>query len=263
LPQGAHLYELSSHAHQRMKRWRTYFGNWQCDGGPAAGQACSPLGYDLDSPDICQGAPCEARQRPRCGDCDADSTVTVDEIIRGVSIALGMEDINECHEGDVNGDWEIAVDEIVTAVNAALRGVPNRRRLDPEESLIYLSLVYNDPVVLRLEPEMVMSGRGQDRWLTYCALYDNGYSDTDQVKRRSTSPPPPFPIPNIGGPCATPTGCTEGLVGEPCVGRSPAERNRSCDSEQGGDGVCDACTLKGGVTTEDEMFILMGQYYLP
>jgi hypothetical protein len=29
-----------------------------------------------------------------------------------------------------------------------------------------------------------------------------------------------------------------------------------------GDGECDACTLKGGVTTEDEMFLKMGQYYV-
>ena len=25
--------------------------------------------------------------------------------------------------------------------------------------------------------------------------------------------------------------------------------------------MCDACTLKGGVTTEDEMFIMLGSYY--
>ena len=27
--------------------------------------------------------------------------------------------------------------------------------------------------------------------------------------------------------------------------------------------VCDACPLEGGVTTEDEMFIMLGFYYMP
>lgn len=264
LPQGAHLYELSSHAHKRMKRWRTYRGRWQCNGGTADGTPCSPLGYDMESPDPCQGAPCEARERPRCGDCDADLAVTVDEVLRGVSIALGSVDINACHEADVDESWDVSVDEIITAVNAALDGVPGRKKLDPEESLLYLSLLYNDPVVLRIEPEMVMSGRAQDRWLTYCALYDNGYSDPDEVKQRATSPFPPIPISAIGGPCRTPTGCTAGRVGERCSGRSETERNRSCDTSTGsGDGFCDACQLVGGVTTEDEMYILMGQFYVP
>ncbi len=27
-------------------------------------------------------------------------------------------------------------------------------------------------------------------------------------------------------------------------------------------GICDACPLRGGVTTEDEMFILLGAFYI-
>ncbi len=37
-----------------------------------------------------------------------------------------------------------------------------------------------------------------------------------------------------------------------------------CDSVPGaGDGVCDACPLVGGVTTEDEMFAILGDYFFP
>ena len=37
-----------------------------------------------------------------------------------------------------------------------------------------------------------------------------------------------------------------------------------CDSAPGaGDGDCDACPLLGGLTTEDEMFIFLGGYYIP
>jgi hypothetical protein len=52
-------------------------------------------------------------------------------------------------------------------------------------------------------------------------------------------------------------------VEEPCSGTTLEERNRSCDSSDGaGDGACDACPLLGGVTTEDEMFILFGKYFI-
>ena len=38
----------------------------------------------------------------------------------------------------------------------------------------------------------------------------------------------------------------------------------ACDSAPGlGDGVCDACPVLGGVTTEDEMFILLGSFFVP
>ncbi len=38
--------------------------------------------------------------------------------------------------------------------------------------------------------------------------------------------------------------------------------NAACDSSAGaGDGDCDACPLTGGFRTQDEMFILFGNYW--
>jgi hypothetical protein len=95
-------------------------------------------------------------------------------------------------------------------------------------------------------------------------VFDNGWSNPSEVKRQSTSPQTPIGVPGVaGGPCTTPTGCTEGRVGEPCSGGSDAARDASCDTSAGSaDGVCDACPLGGGVTTEDEMFLLFGGYVL-
>lgn len=56
------------------------------------------------------------------GDCGDDGAVTVDEIIRGVNIALGTASVGSCGAFDVNGDNAVTVDEIVKAVNAALNG---------------------------------------------------------------------------------------------------------------------------------------------
>ena len=84
------------------------------------------------------------------------------------------------------------------------------------------------------------------------------------MKRKSTSPPTPIGIPGVfGGPCTKPTACTAGKLAEPCSGATPQQLNASCDTAPGlGDGVCDACPLLGGVTTEDEMFILIGSFFV-
>ena len=58
------------------------------------------------------------------GDCDGKGTVTVDEILTMVNIALGNTAVSACLAGDGNCDGSITVDEILTAVNAALNGCP-------------------------------------------------------------------------------------------------------------------------------------------
>ena len=97
-----------------------------------------------------------------------------------------------------------------------------------------------------------------DRTLHYCAVYENGVGedgspDPSTVKRLSTTPP------NAADHCQ-PVACTAGRVGAACAG---ADDDVACDSTPGaGDGECDACVLTGGNSTEDEMFILLGAYYV-
>lgn len=59
---------------------------------------------------------------PCIGDCNASGNVTVDEILTGVSMALGVVDVGSCPEfdGDVSGT--ITVDELVTTVTNGLDG---------------------------------------------------------------------------------------------------------------------------------------------
>jgi hypothetical protein len=62
---------------------------------------------------------------PPCGgDCDGKGSVTVDDILTMVNIALGNALVSQCDPGDANGDHQITVDEILTAVNNALNGCP-------------------------------------------------------------------------------------------------------------------------------------------
>ncbi len=267
LPQRAQLFELSSHMHKRGKRWRTFLGAFRCEDGPNRGEPCSPLGYDFESADVCGGARCVSKVRVRAGDCNLSGDVTVDEVITGVNIALGTAGVDNCYDADRDFSETVSVDEIINSLNAALQGVPAPTERDPDESLLYVNFQYDDPVYIRYDPPMAFPGPGStqdERALTFCALYDNGYTDPSEVKRQSTSPPTPVSFPGIDGPCGTPTQCTDGKVGEVYTGRTQRPRDTSCDTETGsGDGMCDACPLTGGVTTEDEMFLLLGQYFVP
>jgi hypothetical protein len=56
------------------------------------------------------------------GDCDGDGQVTVDELIRGVSIGLGTIDLVTCPAADRNGSGEVTIDELIAALNNALDG---------------------------------------------------------------------------------------------------------------------------------------------
>jgi spore coat protein CotH len=58
------------------------------------------------------------------GDCNADDSVTVDELITGVNIALGSGEVTACTSMDRNEDYTISVDELLSGVNSALEGCP-------------------------------------------------------------------------------------------------------------------------------------------
>jgi hypothetical protein len=61
------------------------------------------------------------------GDCDADGSVTVNELIKMVNVALGTSDVTACRAGDGDKDDTITINEIIAAVNNALNGCPPNR----------------------------------------------------------------------------------------------------------------------------------------
>lgn len=126
-------------------------------------------------------------------------------------------------------------------------------------TLLYENFIYNEPLEQYFDPPLVFdSPDPADRTLHYCGVFNNGLDsdgnpDPDLVTRSSRTPE------NALAPCK-PVACAEGRIGEPCEGIGD---DATCDTRPGaGDGFCDACRITGGVSTEDEMFILIGQYYL-
>lgn len=122
-----------------------------------------------------------------------------------------------------------------------------------EEEPFYSSVLYNDPLTITYDEPLVFdSSDPAERTFKFCGLFDNGFHYPASVKRNSLS---------VGSKCSPAIrACIGGdKQGEVCDGD-----DSFCDSSPGaGDGVCDACPVWGGVTTEDEMFILLGSYYVP
>jgi len=62
-------------------------------------------------------------RRPECtGDCDANGTVDIAEVILAIDIALGLNSRDACPTVDANADLQVSVDEVVTSVYGALYG---------------------------------------------------------------------------------------------------------------------------------------------
>ena len=148
-----------------------------------------------------------------------------------------------------------------TGLNASCRD-PNPACTPDARTPVALTTTYNDPVQYNFDTPVPLDAADvASRTLKYCSVYDNGLTDPGTVKRQSTSPPTPLGNLAPGGPCKnTDVTCLNGpRKGQLCHGH-----NAECDSAaNAGDGICDACPLRGGVTTEDEMFILLGDWYCP
>jgi hypothetical protein len=59
----------------------------------------------------------------RCvADCNGDGTVAVNEVIRGVNIALDNIPLSECPAADANGDGAVTIGELIQAVQDVISG---------------------------------------------------------------------------------------------------------------------------------------------
>ena len=127
----------------------------------------------------------------------------------------------------------------------------------PDSPADYESRFYDDPLNTTYDPPKDYSSAAvADRTFKACALYDNGADNPLEVKRESTKPNTPtcaFPVAHCGCPARERVCLGGDAQGEPCDGD-----NAVC----GAAGVCDACILRGGITTDDEMFIPLGSYFV-
>jgi hypothetical protein len=69
-------------------------------------------------------APAGAAQTGCVGACDGGHEVTIDMLLKGVNILLGVLSLEECATLDADGGGAVTVDELLQAVNNALNGCP-------------------------------------------------------------------------------------------------------------------------------------------
>jgi len=95
------------------------FGNPCDDGDPCNGtETCSSQTGCLPGIPVCSPTP-----TPTCtGDCNTEGTVTVDELVLGINVALGVAGVDQCAEFDVDENGRVTVDELLQGVNNALSG---------------------------------------------------------------------------------------------------------------------------------------------
>jgi hypothetical protein len=91
---------------------------------------CSPCAVGEPTPAVTPSATATltatatATPIPCVGDCNGDGTVSINELILMVNIALGILPPSACTAGDADHDGSISIGELITAVNNALDGCP-------------------------------------------------------------------------------------------------------------------------------------------
>ena len=80
------------------------------------------VGLELGALWVALGAPAALAQRPCVGDCDAGGAVAIHELVIGVGIALGSQQLGACPVFDASASGAVEIDELITAVGNALGG---------------------------------------------------------------------------------------------------------------------------------------------
>jgi hypothetical protein len=149
---------------------------------------------------------------------------------------------------------------------------PNNDCDRPAREPDYISFDYEDPLYQRFFGDDVPafdSENERERTFRYCAVWDNGATNPAEVRQNSLQPDAETcdfvgtlaPLAQIRGFNLTACGCApeeRSCLGGPNQGMACGGDDAVC----GEGGICDACPLGGGVTTEEEMFILLGAYYV-
>ena len=118
---------------------------------------------------------------------------------------------------------------------------------------LYDNPFWDDPIEVKFDPPRLFDSEDPGpRTLTYCGVFNNGVGpdgspDVNKVTRLSRKP---------ARSTCKPVACAAGRIGDACAGASD---HATCDTSPGaGDGLCDACFITAGETSDDEMFVLRG-----
>ena len=92
------------------------------------------------------------------GDCRGDGSVTVDELLAGVNIALGNTSVSQCPPFDDNQDQQVTIDEILAAVQNALSGCPSGDLAGDYSGVVSLDGAHSGTISLSADADGQVSG---------------------------------------------------------------------------------------------------------
>jgi hypothetical protein len=265
IPKGARLFDMTSHTHLRGVNWRTWLPpntpcRPECQGHPVTTAL-----FGCDQTRACVGGEYAGEDCTYWGICADNET--------GEQNGLACRGDDTCARGTYCEPIPDVADALCGGECADLPLCEGPR----QDSPVYRSLEYSDPVNLEFDPPLAFdSPDPAERTFLYCSEFDNGGTSRAPVKLQSTSPSPPdldffgleLPAevlqPLLGGPCRD--SVSEGKFAVRCL--DGPHKGELCDGDHAFCGdpaleLCDACPSHGGITTEDEMFILMGNFFVP
>lgn len=111
IPEGSELYGCAVHISPTAAAGDSY--PLVCSNGGASTPGSQPV------PVLCRDG--SVSVRPVCiGDCAQDGQVTIDDLVKGVKVLLGLLPLEDCSTLDRNLDGKVTIDELVQAVKNAL-----------------------------------------------------------------------------------------------------------------------------------------------
>lgn len=125
------------------------------------------------------------------GDCNNSGSVTLDELVKGITIALGNAMIGACPAFDLDAGGTATVDELIKGVNAALSGCPS----GVSEVVVDRSIVF-------------LTGAGQSAALT-ARVVDAQGAPIDAPVTWTSSNPNEVTVDSAGGVSATTIGSAQ------------------------------------------------------
>jgi dienelactone hydrolase len=99
------------------------------------------------------------------GDCNADGSVAINELVTGVAESLAAAALDQCRAFDRNDDGQVTIDELIAAVAAALNGCP-------AEAVAFDAALDSDGPALRLTPRTALRGS-----TAYAVVLTDGVKD--------------------------------------------------------------------------------------
>ncbi|MGD9764126.1 MAG: hypothetical protein AB7V27_10465 [Candidatus Binatia bacterium] len=131
------------------------------------------------------------------GNCNADAIVSVNELVTGVNIALGVSGVSACRTMDQNGNERVEVNELIAAVSNALLGCGPRPTSPPTRTRSETPTATSSPPPTSTATATLTATHTVSSTPTRSATPTRTATSTRRPTRTRTVTPTPFVCPHV------------------------------------------------------------------